>query len=118
MDDINEDKIKYNDHDLLIILHTKLSMALKALEKIGSDVASQIQELKLTKHDKEAAVALQIAAEAVHRDHEKRLRRLERVSYIAIGALLLFQLYLSGKEAGIAEQVDKVVATQQSTFTH
>lgn len=85
---------KYTDHDLLIVLHTKMSRVMFDISNIGKDVSGQIKELQLMKHDKEAAMAMKTESDKIHSDHEKRLRRVERWGFTAIGALALIELIM------------------------
>lgn len=55
--------------------------------------ADQVQELRVMlteiKGDVKAIRAENVAADGIHKDHETRLRALERVRWIATGAALL-----------------------------
>lgn len=83
-----------NDHDLLIVLHTKLDRALTDIEKIGDGMSARLVELEHTKAEKKELVEAQIAADKIHDDHERRIRRLEKYVWLAIGALAIIQIIL------------------------
>lgn len=59
------------DHDLLIVLKTKMDDVLLAIENIKEGTSVRIQ------------------------DHENRLRRLEHWVSIAVGGILIIQAYLA-----------------------
>jgi len=84
-----------NDHDLLIRIDTRL----QDLIRDNNDFKSNLSKLENKKCDKDEVnekfnghkqdIATQLS------DHEKRMRRVERFVYIAIGALTLLQFILN-----------------------
>lgn len=72
-----------NDHDLLIRVETKVEMLYKEVRELGQTMKT-IEQSKL---DKEQATHLKHDADTIHRDHETRLRRVERWGFGAIGAI-------------------------------
>ena len=115
MDDQELEKIKYTDHDLLIILHTKLSRVILDISTFGKDLTSQVDKLSVSKHDKEAAEKIKVDADKIHIDHEKRLRRIERYVFMALGVLTLWQLYMTGHEANISTTLQELTASTSIT---
>ncbi len=81
-----------NDHDLLIVLHTKLDRALKDIERLGDGIATRLSDLEHNKLDKKDFNAVEATAKEIHADHERRLRRMEKWGFAAIGALALVEL--------------------------
>lgn len=83
-----------SDHDLLIVLHTKLDRALQDIERLGNGLSDKLKDLEHTKANKVDVETAQRAADKVHEDHERRLRRLEKYVWLAIGALAILELIL------------------------
>ena len=109
MDDQNLlDKTKLSDHDLMIILHTQMARMQIDLGTIGKDMTGQIKELQLLKHDKEAALVIKVDTDNALRDHEKRLRRIERYVFMALGALTLIQIYIGGRISNLTSLVQTI----------
>lgn len=81
-----------SDHDLLIVLHTNLNRALKDIERLGDGISTRLSDLEHTKLDKKDFDAVQIINKETNADYERRLRRMERWGFSAIGALAIIEL--------------------------
>jgi hypothetical protein len=81
-----------NDHDLLIQIATKLDRAILDIKELKDNAAARINALEQEKLNKKELEIVHLAADKLHFDHQKRLRRLERWGFIAIGALGLIQI--------------------------
>lgn len=91
-DELGTEKVNYTDHDLLVVMHTQLRRVMFDVNNIGKDMSGQIKELQLMKHDKEAALAMKRESDKQLFDHEKRIRRVERWGFAALGALTLIEI--------------------------
>lgn len=73
---------EFNDHDLLISVHTKLDLALRDIKELKDNTAVKITELETYKAEKE-----------ITDDHETRIRRLEFWGAISIGIIYALEFY-------------------------
>lgn len=113
MNDHSPDKVNHltaSDHDLLMILHTKMDRALSDIKELSENFAGRlavVEQNKLERSEAERMVAAAKAeAEKEHatikekqEDHEKRVRRLERYVWLAIGALAILEVLLGFAKA-------------------
>ena len=83
-----------NDHDLLIVLHTLLNRALSDIERLSDGMSARLTDLEKTKADKDEIQIIKADADKLLEDHEKRIRRVERWGFTAIGALAIIELVL------------------------
>lgn len=83
-----------SDHDLLIVLHTKLDRALSDIERLGDGISDRLKDLEHTKSDKKDTDAAFLANDKVHEDHERRIRRMEKYVWLAIGGLAILEFVL------------------------
>lgn len=88
-----------DDHDLLVVVHTKLERVLEDLKDMRLDTMGRIAVLEANKLDK--AEAMKMMEEALaestekHNDFEMRIRFIERYMWLAIGALGVIQAILN-----------------------
>ena len=82
------------DHDLLIELHTRVLELRDDIKEIKDDMKLRIDKLETEKLDSAEATRLLTDSVKIHDDHEKRIRRLERLGFIAIGGLAIIQLII------------------------
>jgi len=80
------------DHDLLIRIDTKLGVLVQRFDDHQSEALGRIRTLEELKLGKNEAQEMRHGAEMVHSDHEQRLRRQERYTWLAIGALSIMQI--------------------------
>lgn len=97
----NETKLTMNDHDLLVVLHTKLERVLVDLKEVKDNTVGRISVLEATKLDKTEAESMTkkaiAAADEIHEDHETRIRSLEK------------------SQSGLSEQLS-VLSTRIATY--
>lgn len=74
---------RQSDHDLLIRIDTKL----EGLIKDNKDYKCSLEKVEREKMDLETATA-------TFKDHENRMRKIEKSLYIATGGLVILQLFL------------------------
>lgn len=72
-----------NDHDLLITIDTRLDVLIKA----HTDFKTTLDTVSRDKMEKSDA-------ESKFKDHENRMRKMERIIYIGLGALAILELIL------------------------
>lgn len=106
-----------SDHDLLIVLHTKLDRALVDLDRLADGMSARLATVEHTKAEKDELLKAQAAAELVHVDHEKRIRRLERWGFIAIGIIMALQFYFTARISTLTAQQQGSPATSTSIST-
>lgn len=80
------------DHDLLIAIATKLDRAIQDIKELKDNAAARIDALEAEKLNQKEFESVRLSSDKLHGDHEKRIRRLERWGFIAIGALGLVQI--------------------------
>ena len=83
-----------NDHDLLIVIHTTVSHLITDMRDLKDNTLGRVANLELEKHNKEDAEKRYISSDGIHKDHELRLRLLERWGATAVGALFIIELVL------------------------
>ncbi|NCD40595.1 MAG: hypothetical protein EOL88_00735 [Bacteroidia bacterium] len=92
---MSEESKYQSDHDLLIRIDTRLS----DLIRDNNDFKTRLSKVEVNKCDKEEVgekIKIQeIAVDTKIKDHENRMRKLERFVYIASGFLLLLQFVLT-----------------------
>jgi phage-related minor tail protein len=81
-----------NDHDLLIQIATKLDRAISDIKELKDNAAARIDALEQEKLNQKEFEGVRAAADKLHNDHEKRLRRIEKWGFLAIGALGFLQI--------------------------
>ena len=81
-----------NDHDLLIQIATKLDRAILDIKELKDNTTARVTALEEEKLNQKDFRAARYDDQVFRADHEKRLRRLERWGFIAIGALGLVQI--------------------------
>lgn len=82
--------MQQNDHDLLVELRTEFKGMRADIRDLKEDLARRVSDLETDKESKKESAT-------IHKDHENRIRRLERWSFIVIGALLLLEAFLKYK---------------------
>lgn len=114
--DTQPQMLPQNDHDLLIVVHTNQMHMASDLKAIKEDLSPRLSVIESTKADRSelsAALAtfksdLDKAVSEVKRDfgdaikplldgdkdHEDRIRRIERYSWLAIGGLIVAQIVI------------------------
>ncbi len=83
-----------NDHDLLIELRTELRGLRTDVNDLKNGLDSRVKNLEDDKISKVTVMALKKEADIVHKDHESRIRVLEKWVWVAIGALGIIQVAL------------------------
>lgn len=78
------------DHDLLIEIHTNQKRMIQDIKDLGNNVSGRLDALEKSKADSDSV-------NPKLKDHEQRMRRLERYGSIAIGALAMIQFFMSSK---------------------
>jgi len=81
-----------NDHDLLIQIGTKLDRAILDIKELKDNTTSRVTALESEKLNWRDFVERRKNADMLHGDHEKRLRRLERWGFLALGALGIIEI--------------------------
>lgn len=87
MEEIEDTTKGASDHDLIVELKTLMKVNIKQLQELSM----KLDKTTDTKLDKSEATRLLMEAEAVHKDHESRIRNLERYVWLAIGGLAVLQ---------------------------
>ena len=81
-----------SDHDLLIVMHTLLTRVIEDVERIREETSNRVTLIENTKVD-ETVFNTQIKdISTVLSDHELRIRRVERIGFVAIGALFIVEI--------------------------
>ncbi len=83
-----------NDHDLLIQIATKLDRAIQDIKELKDNTTARVSALEDEKANKIDLSSHEKLGSAVHSDHEKRIRRLERWSLLALGALGILEFLI------------------------
>jgi len=90
-----------NDHDLLIQIATKLDRAIQDIKELKDNVAARVSALENEKLDRTEYDSYIKDHDIAHRalisqglDHEKRIRFVERLTYLFIGAMTLLEVIL------------------------
>ena len=76
-----------NDHDLLIRIDEKLRLFMTEVNSMKKDIENKPDKAEFDRQIKSRCV--------IEDDHEKRIRRLERFGFTAIGALAIIQIIIS-----------------------
>lgn len=82
-----EEKTIENDHDLLIRIDEKLRMFMLEVGSIKKEVGNKIDRAELNDHMKHTGEA--------EKDHELRIRRIEKWGSMVAGGLVLAQIIFS-----------------------
>ena len=85
MDEKNIPHLPANDHDLLIVMHTLLNRVIDDVEKMRDEIGGRVTKVENTKANEDDT-------NKKFSDHESRIRRLEKVGFIAIGGLFIVEL--------------------------
>jgi hypothetical protein len=80
-----------SDHDLLVRLDTQMGRVLDDIAILNKNINGYVRELQITKLDKDQYQKDQKEHEKLHDDTERRLRRIEKYVWVAIGALTLLE---------------------------
>lgn len=104
-----------SDHDLLIVLHTKLDRALVDLDRLADGMSARLSTVEHTKAEKDDLIKAQAEASIIHADQEKRIRRLERWGFIAIGIIMALQFYFTARISTLTAQ--QATTTAQTTIS-
>jgi len=82
---------KMNDHELLLVLHTKFDIALQELQELKSGTTSEIavikQKLEILEREK--------ASRVDHDALERRMSRLETRYAMFVGGLVVLQIAIT-----------------------
>lgn len=104
--EMTQEQIARADHDLLIRLDTKMDRAgsdmqqlhehistvHRSVETLNSTIDTKVAAAVAVKLDREDAMLMKAEADKIHDDHEKRIRKLEKYVWAAIGALAILQI--------------------------
>src|SRR5882672_2111193 len=80
------------DHDLLIRIDEKVERAISDIQELKNNFATRVSVLE---NEKVGVPQFQELELIVKDDHEKRLRKLERWAWIAIGALAIVEFAIA-----------------------
>src|SRR5438552_1702517 len=94
-----------NERDLLVMIHTRVETLTTDVKAMKDDIASDMKEMKdeitlrvsaleENKMSKSEVQARRVDTDAIHKDHELRIRRLEYIGAIAVGGFLLIEFTL------------------------
>lgn len=95
-----------NDHDLLIVLNTKMDVLGTDVKEMKEGTQRRIDKLENDKIDRTEVMAMKVDAEKVHKDtkddyetsrkdHEARIRAMEIKIYVASGVVIAVQIGLA-----------------------
>lgn len=80
------------DHDLLIRLDTQMKILMGSIKDLNDNTIVRINELYKIKMSKDDFHSFEKAIENLHSDMEKRIRSVERFTWIAIGVITIVQM--------------------------
>lgn len=90
------------DHDAIVTLVAEMKQLRQEIRELKDDVkdvkenvTNRVDALEHEKIDRRELTELKTHYDGKHKDHEARLRRLERYGAIAIGALAVIQFVLN-----------------------
>ncbi len=83
-----------NDHDLLVILSTKMDRAIQDIANLGLNLAQKVQDLQHEKQDREESDKFQDMFTKQQTDHEKRIRFIEKYLWTAVGIIALAEFLI------------------------
>ncbi len=83
------------DHDMLVVLHTLLQRAIEDIDKLGSGINERLAVLENNKVEKDLFISEKRSYDEKYSDHEIRLRRIERIGFIALGMLFILEFLLN-----------------------
>jgi len=83
------------ERDMLIEVRTEVRAIASDVRELKDDTKERLIKLEEAKLSKEDAARMKTEADALHADHEARMRRLERYGSAAIGALAIIQFALN-----------------------
>lgn len=86
-----------SDHDLLIRIDTKLGLLIDQFHTHKEATIREIALINEHKADKVDIESLKKANALIVKDQEDRLRRIERIGAVAIGAIMVIQAVLGIK---------------------
>ena len=86
--EINHFKI---DHDLLVSVSTKLDRAIEDIKELKDGMAARITALEQNKLDIQESTRFKSEADAIHDDHEGRIRTLESWGWKIVGAVAVIE---------------------------
>ena len=82
-----------NDHDLLIRLDTKVQGLIEAVNSFHKGVIERVALLEKGRCTKQELEDFQRTAVGVHGDMEKRIRSVEKFTWIAVGIVTIIQIF-------------------------
>jgi hypothetical protein len=91
-----------SERDLLMVIHTRVDELTTNVKEMKEDIAHDMKDMKEemsnrvaaleeNKMSKSEVLTRRVDTDRIHTDHELRIRRLEYIGAIAIGAMLLIE---------------------------
>jgi hypothetical protein len=80
------------DHDLLIELKTEMKGLRQDVRSLTDNTAGQIRDLQREKLNRQDFLEYETESKSQAKDHEERIRTLERAFWRGIGALAIIQM--------------------------
>lgn len=80
------------DHDLLIELKTEMKGLRQDVRSLSDNTTAQIRDLQRDKLNRQDFIEYEVEAKTQSKDHEERIRTLEKAFWRGIGALAVIQM--------------------------